>query len=175
MNQNKKIIAFVIGILILVGVVVFVTFKYGAPPASVESGLKPGQGVADQGRAHIKLGESHPAYDSLPPTSGWHYADTAKWGIHEEPIEDELQIHNLEHGGIIIQYQPGIDQKTLEELKNIVSGYKTKVILAPYPKLDKKIALTAWTRIDKFEEFDEQRITNFIKAFINKGPEYIPG
>lgn len=37
--------------------------------------------------------------------------------------------------------------------------------MAPYPKLDTKIALTAWTRIDKFNDFDEERIQKFIKAF----------
>jgi hypothetical protein len=32
--------------------------------------------------------------------------------------------------------------------------------------LDRKIALTAWGKIDKFDEFDEGRITKFIKAHI---------
>jgi hypothetical protein len=39
------------------------------------------------------------------------------------------------------------------------------VILAPYPNLETRIALTAWGRIDTFEDFDEQRIVRFIDAY----------
>jgi hypothetical protein len=28
-----------------------------------------------------------------------------------------------------------------------------------------RIALTAWTRLDRFEEFDEKRITRFIDSY----------
>jgi hypothetical protein len=34
-----------------------------------------------------------------------------------------------------------------------------------------KIALTAWDRIDLLDSYDEKRITSFIDAFINQGPE----
>lgn len=46
-----------------------------------------------------------------------------------------------------------------------------KLIVVPRPSLDTAIALTAWTRIDKFDELDENRITNFVKAWRDKGPE----
>jgi len=39
------------------------------------------------------------------------------------------------------------------------------VILAPYPGMKTRIALTAWTRIDAFEEVDQARIQRFIKAY----------
>jgi len=41
------------------------------------------------------------------------------------------------------------------------------VILAPYPGLKEKIALTAWSRIDKLDDFDEDRIVGFIEAYIH--------
>ena len=40
--------------------------------------------------------------------------------------------------------------------------YDKQVILAPYPGMKTSIALTAWTRLDAFDEFDESRITRFI-------------
>lgn len=133
----------------------------------------PGEAVAIQGRDHIKIGADHPAYNSLPPTSGWHYEETSKWGIFDIPIADEIQVHNLEHGGIMVQYKPNLDTSAIEALKKIVSAYKSDVILAPYPNLDKNIALTAWGRIDKFDAPDEKRIIRFINAFKDKGPEHI--
>jgi hypothetical protein len=43
--------------------------------------------------------------------------------------------------------------------------YPDRVILAPYPGLDRCIALTAWTRIDKLDELDERRVVRFIEAY----------
>jgi hypothetical protein len=48
---------------------------------------------------------------------------------------------------------------------------KRKLIVIPRPNLDTLIALTAWTRIDKLDKFDEKRIENFIDAWRDKGPE----
>jgi hypothetical protein len=39
------------------------------------------------------------------------------------------------------------------------------VVLAPYPGLDRCIALTAWTRLDKMDELDERRVVRFIEAY----------
>lgn len=48
---------------------------------------------------------------------------------------------------------------------------KRKLIVIPRASLDTKIALTAWNHIDKFDDFDEARIVNFIDTFRDKGPE----
>jgi hypothetical protein len=53
----------------------------------------------------------------------------------------------------------------VDKLTAIVGRYDRQVILAPYPGMDKRIALTAWGRIDKFDAFDEQRIVRFIAAY----------
>ncbi len=129
--------------------------------------------LAEQGRDHLDLGTDHPWYNSVPPTSGWHTPDPHPWGISKTPIPDEIQVHNLEHGGIMIQYKPEIDKNVLQKLEEIGKRYKSKVIVAPYPKLDKNIALTAWTYLDKFNDFDENRIVGFIAAHINQGPEFV--
>ena len=43
--------------------------------------------------------------------------------------------------------------------------YETQVILAPYPGMRTRIALTAWTRLDAFDDLDEARIVRFIRAY----------
>lgn len=48
---------------------------------------------------------------------------------------------------------------------------KTRLIVVPRPNLDARIALTAWQYIDKFNEFDQNRIEKFIDAYLNMGPE----
>ena len=47
----------------------------------------------------------------------------------------------------------------------IVKGYDRQVVLAPYPGMKTRIALTAWTRLDAFDEYDEGRIVRFIRAY----------
>lgn len=144
---------------------------------------QPGQFVADLGNRHLQTAsDAHDPYNSLPPASGPHLNEKAKWGISDTPIIDELQIHNLEDGGVMVQYNctPNKDaqadatksaeqtdacKQLIAQLTDIVKKYSDKVVLAPYPKLDTKIALTAWTRIDKFNDFDRERIKKFINAF----------
>ncbi len=127
----------------------------------------PGTPVPSMGNAHIQtVTEPHVPYNSDPPTSGPHLPYIAPWGIHALPIPRELQVHNLEDGGVLIQYNcPQGCPELVEKLKAIVSRYKAHVILAPHPGMDRRIALTAWGRIDKFDEFDEKRITRFIEAY----------
>jgi hypothetical protein len=61
----------------------------------------PGTSYPDLGNAHIQtLTDPHAPYNSDPPTSGPHLPYIAPWGIHTEPIPKELQVHNLEDGGV---------------------------------------------------------------------------
>ncbi|MBI2011215.1 DUF3105 domain-containing protein [Candidatus Daviesbacteria bacterium] len=48
---------------------------------------------------------------------------------------------------------------------------KRKIIITPRPNLDTQIALTAWGRMDKFDQFDENRVGVFIDKLRDKGPE----
>ena len=125
----------------------------------------PGTPVQSQGNAHIPTPTTpHPPYNSDPPTSGPHLSYVAPWGIHDTPIQKELQVHNLEDGGVAVQYHCDCPE-LVAKLRAIVQRYPTQVILAPYPGMDRRIALTAWGRIDKFDELDEARIERFIKAY----------
>lgn len=154
---------------------------------------RPGYAVADQGRAHMEDTNCTYRPNSSPPTSGCHSRSQAAYGVHEEPIPGELQVHNLEHGAVIIQYRPsgiiGVGDALAEDLRSLVNHMRgqdpryCRLIVAPYPfpfaqphrpaeeSAQKVIALTAWGRMDLLEEYDEARIRKFIDAFINRGPE----
>ena len=131
----------------------------------------PGRKIADQGRDHVVPGQEHPEYNSVPATSGWHYnlpIAPVEWGVHDSFVEDEYLLHNLEHGGIGIHYDcPDgcADLLTnLERLTNRSLAENLKVVLSPYPGMDTRIAITAWHFLDTFDEYDEDRIIDFIET-----------
>jgi Protein of unknown function (DUF3105) len=126
----------------------------------------PGEFVPSLGNDHIPTSETpHVAYNSDPPTSGPHLPYIAPWGVHARPIVKELQVHNLEDGGVVVSYKPQCADQVLAGLRAIVDRYPDHVVLSPYPTLDRCIALTAWTRIDKMDELDERRVVRFIEAY----------
>jgi Tfp pilus assembly protein PilF len=136
----------------------------------------PGQPVADQGHQIIAPGESHPAYNSNPPASGWHYTLPAEWGIHDASIPDEVQLRNLASGGVLIQYNPDLTPETLRQLRSLVAELRKdqrycQLILAPRAQLDHEITLSAWLRFDRLDGFDQERMVRFIDTLIGRGPE----
>ncbi len=150
------------GLGITLGVAAVVVVGYFAWRAAADL---PGTFVPSLGNAHIQLAtDPHPPYNSEPPTSGPHLPYLAPWGIHTRPIQKELQVHNLEDGGVMVQYSCECPE-LLAKLSDVVKQYTGHVILAPYRGMKSKIALTAWTRIDTFDEFDEARIVRFIERY----------
>lgn len=133
----------------------------------VVPGTNPGRPVSLMGNEHIgsEWAERSIDHNSTPPTSGPHLEKIARWGIHPEPIPNEVQLHNLENGGVMVQYNCEDCDDLANQLAVVVRRYPDHVILAPYPVMESRIALTAWGRIDTFDEFNETRIVNFIETF----------
>jgi len=152
--------------VIVVGITVLAAIVVGYFAYRAQANL-PGAQFPDQGNLHVASAETpHEQYNSDPPTSGPHLPYIAPWGIHTVPISRELQVHNLEDGGVMVQYRCDSPCPELTtKLADIVRRYETQVILAPYPGMRTRIALTAWTRLDAFDDFDEARIVRFIGAY----------
>jgi len=153
-----------------IGIVAVIAIGYGLFLLS-RHGQQPqlGEAFATQGQEHIAVGASHPEYNSNPPTSGWHYAQPANWGVYQTELPDEQILHNLEHGGIWISYKD-IDDATKTALERIAKS-RSKIILEPRSKNDAPIILASWGRLQKFQTLDEQAIRAFIDANSNKSPE----
>ena len=160
----------VIGVLLLIGVVAWSIQKANQPVF--------GEAMPIQGQQHIALDQSHPPYNSDPPTSGWHYAEPAEAGFYESSLPDEQLVHNLEHGHVIISYDCARvadceDVKT--ELRGLVDRFQRwKIVAVARENADAAIALTAWGRIDKMDSYDEDRVDAFVKRWRNRGPESTP-
>jgi hypothetical protein len=155
--RRKRTVALLLSALVVAVVVGYFAYRAAAD--------LPGQKMPDQGNLHIAAESSpHEAYNSDPPTSGPHLPYIAPWGIHTRPIARELQVHNLEDGGVMVQYGCECPDE-VARLRDVVKTYDRYVILAPYPGMKSRIALTAWTRIETMDQLDEARVRRFIDAY----------
>jgi hypothetical protein len=153
-HERVWLVAIIAALSLLIAAMLYAAFR-----------PRPGRAVPSLGNQHIQPPQ-RAAYNTTPPTSGSHYTTIAPWGVHDEPIPNELQVHNLEDGGVLVQYNcpeecPGL----VGQLTALVRQYPEGVILAPYPGMEARIALTAWGRIDTLQELDENRILRFIRAY----------
>jgi len=140
----------------------------------------------DQGRGHIAPGNAGGPYLTIPPASGSHWitnpsetvptGSPARWGAYGTPLPDEVQIHNLEHGGIVLNYNCSEGcAELVDQLQSVIPGQGAQFILAPYPNMSTRIAITSWRHIDQMDEFDADRLNAFIDAYLDRAPESVPG
>jgi hypothetical protein len=113
----------------------------------------------------------HEPYNSNPPTSGQHVAFTAPWGFHTEIIEDEVIVHNLEHGGIWISYKDPQDTEMIAQLRALLPQLPRKTIVTLRPRNDSPIAVASWGRLMKLDRVDSAKIVEFANQYRNKAPE----
>jgi hypothetical protein len=109
-------------------------------------------------------------YPSNPPTSGPHAASPAPFRVFSQPVGKEFLVHSMEHGGVVIWYNSSetavIQKLTALTEANIQRG--KEVVLSPYPGMEANtVAITAWTRLDKFPaaQLDIDRLQNFINVY----------
>ncbi len=148
---------------------------------SVYPGLQP---------KHVKSLTFKPVYNSDPPTSGTHYYLPAKWNIYSQEIPQIALVHNLEHGGIVVQYGDRVPATTISRLSLWYFGNSNGLVVAPYAKLGSSIVLEAWNEppysttppkdvgghgyLATCSQFDEAAFDAFAKAHRYKSGERFP-
>jgi hypothetical protein len=128
------------------------------------------QQLENEGAGHIGLNEPTPVYKSNPPTSGTHNPISYPAGIFSEPADPTKLVHSLEHGYVVIYYN-GLSDDQVRQLENIQRSDGFKVIVAPYPNMPYRVALTAWSNMLTCDGVNEQAIRSFIAQFRGQGPE----
>ena len=129
------------------------------------------QSFANQGQQHLQADQDYTSYNSKPPTSGPHAPTAAPCGVSGEAIPNTVQVHDLEHGVVMVQYRPGLDAGQVQALEALGRSYSSHVLVAPYPGLPTPVAATAWTKLMTLDRADTGRLRRFIDQFRQKGPE----
>jgi len=179
-----------IGGVLLVGVVliVLVVVLGGAP--------NPYAGVTqpNDGGTHVDVGTTcrtaaapcgPDPYSSLPATSGphWDPSGVAAWGAYSTPQNESQLVHNLEHGGIVIWYDPDLlEDSEVAELTSYVEGQvatglggRFKFILSPWGgegELGSALVVTAWRHLLALDALDMDAVRGFADAnYLRHAPE----
>jgi Protein of unknown function (DUF3105) len=156
------VLAFVaLGILLAGGILAVVAFG-GGGSSSASGGLINSSSCTEQEfpglkPRHINNPNANVSYNSFPPSSGPHYAQPAPWGIYPDSVKQTILVHNLEHGGIVIQYGPNISQSDVQKIQSFYQDDPYGLVVAPYAKLGNKIAATAWNE----PAYEQNRDANF--------------
>ena len=174
-RRKKMIKKFSSWLIVLVGLSLLALPIYNYfKKAAVSQTAVPGEYFQAQNRDHIKIGDSHPPYNSNPPTSGWHYDAANQSGIYDKSFKDEQLVHNLEHGHVWIAYKPNLSADQIEKLANLAKNYGSKIIMTSREANDVPIAFVAWEYLLKMQTLDESQAKAFINSYRGKGPETIP-
>lgn len=117
-------------------------------------------------------------YEMKIPTSGTHSPHDLKFGFYEEKPANEMLVHNLEHGDIIIYYRKDADSVVASELEYLAKFREAGAGVLAVPSEDipegKANVVTAWMKTMELPEYDGEKIGQYIYEHINKGPEQIP-
>jgi uncharacterized protein DUF3105 len=170
------------GILVLGLVILVLVLLFGG---GGQNSANIGTIQPNAGRAHIQEPAQGTGYTSVPATSGphWSSADSpGPWGVYTTAQPQERMLHNMEHGGIIIWYQPAaMSQADLATLTTYVQQQITterfKVILTPWGGADfgHPIAVTAWQWLLYLDTVDMDKIRGFFDAHYDMSPEPFGG
>jgi len=129
-----------------------------------------------QGTEHVQQGTTVD-YAQMPPLSGPHYRSTVDAGFYEEtpPLGD--LVHTLEHGAVVVYYDPAAlsneSRASLREFASAHTGTWQSVVVAPNPSDDPEAAfvLTAWRHRLYVDDYDAQTVYAFLSEYLGRGPE----
>lgn len=132
------------------------------------------QSFSSEGTEHVSE-STEVTYNTNPPTSGRHYSTATPGGFYVEPRPPGNLIHSLEHGAVVIYYDPAkLTDEVRQSLTRFVQAHRNpwaSVVVTPNPNPDAAFVLTAWTKMLKLDSYDVPTVRAFLADYLGRGPE----
>lgn len=147
------------------------------PDRGDQSLLQDVEQFPSEGRSHVDPG-TQVDYGTNPPTSGTHYPEWTDPGFYMETPESGYLVHSLEHGYVVIYYDPdALTPEAEASLRAFARNHRERfnaVVVAPNPNDDPESAyvLTAWTVMLRTDDYDAEQVRAFIAEYKGRGPEH---
>ena len=129
-------------------------------------------------------------YNQTPATSGTHAGRWADWGIYEDVVPPQYQVHNLEHGGVIFHFGRTTPESAAESLGEfytaepgylVVTARASKKLVPAAPGLrafpESGFVVTSWQRRLVCRRANSKAMRAafaFIRRYRGTGREQIP-
>jgi Protein of unknown function (DUF3105) len=130
----------------------------------------------------VPLHVQNPDYSHVPrpPTNGHHRPIWANWGFYQQPVPYPYEVHNLEHGGIIIHLGLKITRAAGERVVRMWAASPPYMLIVPGLPADvpvKGATITSWQRAMICKKWNPRvlgAIITYRDTYRGTGPEQIP-
>lgn len=110
-------------------------------------------------------------YGDKPPAGGDHNRCWGRWGVHSTPLPLERLVHNLEHGGIGLQYNcPDGCNYELRWLTEFTLTHEL-VVLTENPQMGARFGLSAWNGRAYSDCLSPDFVRDFYSRRVDRAPE----
>ena len=110
-------------------------------------------------------------YPQTPPVGGTHNPIWQACAVYDVPVPNEKAVHSMEHGAVWITYRPDLPPADIQSLATFARG-RDHVLLSPYGDgLPAPVVVTAWGRQLRLDSAKDPRLAEFVRLYINQGPE----
>ncbi|WP_052849966.1 DUF3105 domain-containing protein [Streptomyces avicenniae] len=170
-NRTITIVAVVVLLAAIVGGGAWLVATTGGDdetPAADAANVQGEEVYSDLGRDHVQETVDYP---QTPPVGGNH---NQAWmncdgDVYTEAIPNENAVHSLEHGAVWITYNDSAAEGDVESLSERVSS-TPYTLLSPVADQESPITLTAWGHQLGLDSADDERIDEFLEAYVS-GPQ----
>lgn len=185
-TSTGQVAAIAVGAVLVIGLVLFVGDAAGFVDVGGllgDGGDGEDAGLLDDVETYEPSSREHvPAaqdiqYPREPPTSGPHYGGVTSPGFYDQAGEYGQLVHNLEHGHVVIYYEPSALSSDAEEsLRQFTASYTdtwAAVVVVQNPKENPEsdYVLTAWGARLRMDSYDAQVVEAFVDEYVGRGPE----
>jgi hypothetical protein len=178
-SRRGNLVTVAVAVVIVVAVVGLILLDRRASEAPVggSAGAANCTGVEThepEGRGHVDPGTAVD-YGTTPPTSGPHYPAPADPGFYPDQVPEGTLVHNLEHGQIVVWYDPEAPADVRDPIETLVEQEPIATVAAPYDNLPDPytFALTAWGASQMCEGVSQATVDEFRTRFQGRGPESV--
>ncbi|MEO9322934.1 DUF3105 domain-containing protein [Nocardioides sp. C4-1] len=102
-------------------------------------------------------------YRQSPPIGGDHWTSWMDCGVYDEPVPNEMAVHDLEHGAVWFTYDPA--RINAYQAGKLAAKLPQNGIMSPYVGLRSPVVLTAWGRQLDLAGVNDPRIELFVDEY----------
>jgi hypothetical protein len=116
----------------------------------------------------------------LPPTNGHHRPIWANWGFYQQPVPYAYEVHNLEHGGVVIHIGLSVTRAQGTKAVRMWADSPPYMLIVPGLPADvprRGVTVTSWQRAmvcKRWNAHTVAAIRTYRDVYRGTGPQQIP-